>query len=116
MRCVRRSARSRNGQVAQVHFAQPLPEPLAALQVQHRTPPRLAVQLEEPFRPERRLPQQMVHVEVRPAARAQARAHLVEVGRARQRRQDREAGLKQLVPLDERPEVLEVALRARPDR
>ena len=51
-----------------------------------------------------------MHVEVRPPAGPQRPPHLLEIRGARQRRQDREAGLKQLVPLDERPEALEVRL------
>ena len=42
--------------------------------------------------------------------------HLVEIAGARQRRQDREAGLKQAVPLDELPQPLEVAFASTPDR
>ena len=76
MRCVRRERAEQEQHVARIDLAQPLPHALAALEVQHRPPPRLAVQLEEPLGPERRLPQQVVHVEVRPAARAAARGRI----------------------------------------
>src|SRR6266550_4666795 len=52
----------------------------------------------------------MVHVEIGPAARAQSRPHLLEVGGARQRSQNGEAGLIQLVSLDEFPEIPEIVL------
>ena len=64
--------------VPRLHLSQPLPQALAPLQIQHGSPPRLAVQLEEPAGTERRLPEEMVHVEMRPAARAQRLPHVIE--------------------------------------
>src|SRR5258705_13043736 len=47
-------------------------------------------------------------VELGPGTGAKRAAHLLEIGGARQRREDREAGLKEAMALDERPEPLEV--------
>jgi hypothetical protein len=51
-----------------------------------------------------------MHIEMRPWTRLQARPHVFEVRRAGQRRENREPGLKQSVPLDECPQTFEVRL------
>ena len=99
--------------VADLDLAQPVPPALLAAQVQHGAAPRLAIQLEEALGAERRLPQQVVHVELRPFPGAQLRLHLREVGGTGQRRQDREADLPQALLRDERPQALELVLAPR---
>ena len=63
--------------VARLGVREPVPELLLALEVQHRPPPRLAVQLEEALDAQARLPEQVVHVELRPAHRADRVARLL---------------------------------------
>src|SRR4029077_20270120 len=83
---------------------------LASAEVENRSPPGFAVQLEEAARAEARLPQQMAHVVRRPADGAEPRtAPLEEVG-ARQRRQNRKSRAAKIVLLDERPQPLEIGL------
>ena len=69
--------------VARVHLAQPLQSLLRPFRFS--TERRQVSQYSSKNRrgAERRLPQQMVHVEMRPAARAQRRPHLVEIRRCR---------------------------------
>ena len=116
MRCVRRSARSRNGTLrsstSRSHcesFFRPF---------RFSTDRRHVSQYSSK---KRSAPSAGSHSRWCMSKCAQRRArsvapHLVEIGRARQRREDREAGLEQLVALDERPQMLEVRLRTTPDR
>ena len=96
--------------VRQVDLTHPLDQPLPPLQVQHRAAPRFAVELEEPPRSDRRLPEQVVHVEVRPLPRPKPRTHLVEIRGPGQRREDGESRLKQLEAFDECPQPFEIRL------
>ena len=114
IRCVRRSARSRNsafrGSTSRSHCH-------SALAARAGSAPTAATSRNTARRSaRRRAPAPTAGGACRSApsgARAAARPHLLEVGGAGQRRQDREARLEQLVALDERPQPLEVGLAPR---
>src|SRR6266849_5792439 len=79
--------------VPQTDLLRPVRPRFASAEIENRSPPRFAVQLEEAARAEPRLPEQVMHVVLRPAHGAESRTALLEELRPRQRRQNRESGV-----------------------
>src|SRR6202022_1724173 len=84
---------------------------LLAARVQDGAAPGLRVQLEEAFRAEARLPQNVVHVVLEPRLPLEDRRKLLEQLRSREGRQDRVPRPLETVFRDEVPELPEMFLR-----
>ena len=113
MRWVRRSARSRNSAFAQVDLAQPLPQASCGRSGSAPTAARSRSTARRSAAARAPAPRAGDACRSATSAARAASAASPRSTRAGQRRQDGEAGLEQLVPLDERPEPLEVGLGPR---